>query len=435
MTNKVIAVVAREYLTRVRTKGFIIGTLITPFFMILIFGGVFIFALLFKPETKKFLVIDQSGKIYENMVSMLNDTLQHNIPEFKWAAFKMEEDQSLDSAIVQLQKKVSGNEVDAYLVIPENIIENREIRYAARSVSNWEEQQKIEWAISKIVTDYRLMARGLSPDSIRNELDEGKVKLVTSQVTETGEISKSGTSSFILTYLLAYILFLIVMIYGQIVSRSVIEEKSQRITEMILSSIKPIELLLGKIIGICLLGLTQLFIIGLFFLLASAYAAYGFISLGINSAELLDIVNQIKFSVSVFGFLLLYFILGFLFYSALYAMVGSIVTTEDEAQQMQMIFVFLLIIGFFMMFSAAKNPESSTALWLSMIPFFSPIVGFARIAVSDPILPDGAFLSILILILSVVGTIWFVSKIYRVGILMYGKKPSLKELIRWVRHS
>lgn len=434
MKSKVFTIIGREYLTRVRTKGFIIGTLITPLLLVLVFGGIFIFALLFKPDTKNFHVIDQSEKIFDKMAMMLDDTLSSGVPEFNWVEYKLQGN-DLEAAVAELQHQVFSKKIDGYLHIPEHIIQEKKIKYAARSVSDWEEIQKIERTISQIVTDYRLIAKGVSPDSIRAEFNRGRVELITSQVTDEGEVAKSGLSSFVLTYLLAYILFLMIMIYGQMVSRSVIEEKSQRIAETIVSSVKPIELLVGKVTGICLLGLTQLVVIGLFFLLASAYAAYVFMSFGVVAPELLEVVNQINFSVSLFGYLLIYFLLGFFFYAALFAMLGSIVNTEDEAQQMQIVLIMMIIISFFMMFNAAKNPESSMAFWLSIIPFFSPVVGFARVAVSDPMLPNGVFLSVLSLAASGAGTIWLVSKIYRVGILMYGKKPSLKELLRWIRHS
>ena len=434
MSKKIFAIIWREYVTRVRTKGFIIGTLITPVFMAIVFGGIFIFALLFTPETKKITVIDESGQIFNKMSSMLCDTLKGGIPEYEWVLYETNT-VGADSAALHLQHMVMSKEIDAYLNIPKNIFLEKKVRYSARSVSDWEELAKIDRAISRIVTDHYLTLKGVSPDSIRAEFEKGKIELITHQVTDEGEVSKGSVSSFILTYILAYLLFLLVMIYGQIVSRSVIEEKSQRITETIVSSVKPVDLLVGKITGICLLGLTQLFIIGLFFLLASAYAAYGFMSFGINSPELMEIMNEMKFSVSVFGFLLLYFLLGFMFYATMYAGIGSVVNTEDEAQQAQTALIFIIIISFFLMFTAAKAPESTMAYWISIVPLFSPVVGFARVAVTDPMLPDGIIISVIVLILSVTGAIWLVSKIYRVGILMYGKKPNMREIIRWMKHN
>lgn len=434
MNKKVLAVITREYVTRVRTKGFIIGTLITPLMFVLIFGGIFIFSILFQPSTKEYHVIDQSGLIYDDFVPMLSDTLDSGEPEFRFTKVDLA-NQNLDTVIFSLQSLINGKEIDGYLLIPEDIVESRKVKYAARSVSNWDEQKEITRSISRIVTNHRLAKKGFPPDSIRKEFRRGRVELISRQVTEEGELEKSGASSFILTYILAYVLFLMVMIYGQTVMRSVIEEKSQRITETIVSSMKPIELLVGKLIGISFLGLTQLIVIGLFVLGASVYGGAIFTGFGVTTPDLLDVVNQINFSVSVFAFFIIFFLMGYIFYAGLYAVIGAIVNTEDEGQHLQFPIIILIMFGFFMMFSVAQNPETSMAYWISLIPLFSPIVMFARIAVCDPVIPDGAYLSIIIMIITIVLMLKVIAKIYRVGILMYGKKPSLKEALKWIRYS
>jgi len=433
MNKKLFAVIRREYLIRVRTKGFIIGTLLTPAMIILIFSGIFIFAKVFAPSTKKYVIVDQSGRIYEEFTSMFTDTLRNGQPKFIFTERKISS-RNQDAEFEELQRMVRAKEIDGYFIIPEDIIDTRIVRYSARSVSNFDEQRDFTRALSRIVTNNRLENKGLSPEEIRKEMAMGSVSLVSRQVTEQGEIEKSGVSSFILTYFLTYILFLLIMIYGQTLMRSVIEEKTQRITETIISSIKPIELMVGKLVGICLLGLTQLVILGLFVLAAAAYGEPVFVKFGVNAPEVLDIIRQINFSPAVFSFMLIFFLLGFVLYAVFYAAIGAIVNTEDEGQQFQFPVIILVLLGYFMMFSVAQNPETSRALWMSLIPFFTPIVMFARIAVSDPIIPSGAYLSIFTMLVSVVLTIWVVSKIYRVGILMYGKKPSLKEALKWVRY-
>jgi ABC-2 type transport system permease protein len=154
----------------------------------------------------------------------------------------------------------------------------------------------------------------------------------------------------------------------------------------------------------------------------------------VQSQELTGIVNQLNFSPKVFLFMILFFLLGFIFYSGLYAALGAIVNSEDEGQQYQGPLIVLFILGYFIMFTVAKNPDTARAFWVSLFPLFTPLVMFARIAVSDPILPSGALLSIFVMVLSTAAIIWVSSKIYRVGILMYGKKPSLKEAIKWIRY-
>jgi len=433
MNKKVLAVISREFLTRAKTKGFIIGTLIFPLILVLIFGGIFLFSMLFKPASRTYYVVDQTGKIYDEFVQMLPDTLKNGQLKYQLVQQDVQAD-SLENAMTKYQKLVMNNKIDGYLVIPENIVESREVRYSAKSVSDFDQQRDFSRALSRIVANIRLENIGLSPDVIRQEMAQGNVRLVSRQVTEKGEIEKSGVSSFVLTYFLTYIMLLMIMIYGATLMRSVIEEKSQRITETIISSIKPIELMMGKILGICGLGLVQLILMGAIILAIVHFGESLFVKMGVNIPELLQVIRQIDFSPAVFIFMILFFLMGFVFFSSLFAAVGAMVTSEDEGQQMQMPLVFLVLISYFIMFSVAKNPETPMALWTSLIPFFTPLVMFTRIAVSDPILPSGAIISIFTMLLSTVLLIWLVAKIYRVGILMYGKKASFKEAVKWIRY-
>ncbi len=433
MSKKVFAVISREFVTRVRTKGFIIGTLLMPLMFVLFLGGIFIFAIFFQPSTKTYDVVDFSGIMYDEFTEILNDTLGGGEPKYVFNKAELK-DGNLDSTLAYLQNRVNGKKIDGYLIFPKDILDAKTVQYAARNVSNFEEQNDISRALSRIVTNYKLSESGVSPDSVRNIFNRGKVKLVSHQVTEEGATEKSGASSFVLTYILVYMIFLMVMIYGQSVMRSVIEEKSQRISETIISAIKPMELLVGKLIGICMLGITQLVIVGLIFLVVALYGQAIFISFGVSSMDLLDVINQINFSLNIFIFMILFFFFGFVFYASIFAAVGAIVNTEEEGQQFQMPIIILLIFSFFIMFTVAQNPDTAKAYWISLIPFFTPIVMFARISVSDPVIPDGAYLSILVMIVSTTLLLWLISKIYRVGILMYGKKPSLKEAIKWIKY-
>lgn len=434
LSKKVFAVISREFLTRAKTKGFIIGTLIFPLMLVLIFGGIFLFSMLFKPASRTYYVVDQTGRIYDEFIRMLPDTLKDGQLKYKFIKQDVSLKEVDSTLLAQYQQLVRNKKIDGYLVIPENIVESREVRYSAKSVSDFEQQSEFSRALSRIVSNIRLENMGLSPDEIRREMSLGNIRLVSHQVTEKGEIEKSGISSFVLTYFLTYIMLLMIMIYGATLMRSVIEEKSQRITETIISSIKPIELMVGKILGICGLGLTQLILMGLIILALVHFGESLFVRMGLNIPELLQVIRQINFSPAVFIFMILFFLMGFVFFSSLFAAVGAMVTSEDEGQHMQMPLVFLVLIGYFVMFSVAKNPETPMALWSSLIPFFTPIVMFARIAVSDPILPSGAIVSIFTMLLSTILLIWLVAKIYRVGILMYGKKASFKEAIKWIRY-
>ncbi len=433
MSKKVFAIIEREYVTRAKTKGFIIGTILFPVILVLIFSGIFIVRTLFKPSTRTYYIVDQTGMIFDEFARIQSGQLKSGEPKYRFTLKKVPSD-SLEASLVTFQSKVMQKEIYGYLIIPKDVVESRKVRYSAKNVSDFEEQGSFEDTLSWIVTNYRLESKGLPADEIRKEMDQGRVRLISHQVTEKGEIKKSGISSYILTYILTYVMFLMMMIYGQILMRSVIEEKSQRITESIVSAIKPLELMFGKIVGVCGLGLTQLVIFGGFMLAAVTFAEPLFRRFGLSSPEFLRIIRQLHFTAPVFGFMILFFLLGFVFYSGLYAALGAMVNTEDEGQQYQMPLIFFFIMGYFIMFTVAQNPDTTRAFWVSLFPPFTPMVMFARIAVSDPILPSGAYLSILTMVVSTAILIFIVSKIYRVGILMYGKKPSLKEAVKWIRY-
>ncbi|MBN2088093.1 ABC transporter permease [candidate division KSB1 bacterium] len=433
MSRKIFAIIGREYMTRFKTKGFIIGTLVFPLILVFIFGGVFIFGKLLRPTTRVYYVIDWTNQIYQEFAKSLDGKLSDGTPEYQFTEVKVTPD-SLDAIIKNFQDEIRNKKADGYLIIPENVLDSAKVRYSARNVSNFEEQSDFEKALSRIVTNKRLERKGFTAEDIRNEMNRGRVELVSQQVTQTGEVKKGIVSSFVLTYILAYLILLMIMGYGQMVMRSVIEEKSQRITEMILSSVSPFELMMGKIIGICGLGLTQLAVVGLMILVAVVYSAGIFAAFGGVSPGFISELQQIQFSLSVFGFMLIFFFLGFFFFAAMYAAIGAMVNTEDEGQQFQLPLIFVILMGYFIMFTVIKTPDTASAFWISLIPFVTPLVMFARIAVSDPLLPSGAILSIFTMTFSTVLMVYLSAKIYRIGILMYGKKASLVEAIKWIRY-
>ena len=434
MNKKIFAVIKREYLTRALTKGFVIGTLIFPAMLIFLFGGVFIFESILQPSTKTLYVIDRTNKIFEPFAESFTDTLKNGEPKYIFIKKEIPESASDSTVMSELRKLILEKEIYGYINIPEDIIESRVVKYAIRNVGDFQEQRNFRYALRDIVTDLRFEKRGFDVDEIRTEMQQGWVQLESIQVTETGEVKKSGVGSFYITYILSYIIFLTILIYGQILMRSVIEEKSQRITETILSSIKPIELMLGKIVGVCMLGLTQIAIVGFFVLLIVTYAEPITAQFGWDVPAVLNIVRNINFTPTVFFALLIFFTTGFIFYSTLYAIAGAIVNSEDEGQQYQMPIIFMLIIGYLAVFSVAQNPDTTMAFWMSLLPCFTPLVMFARIVATDPLLPHGTFISLAVLILSIVAVTFLTAKIYRVGILMYGKKPSMKEIFRWLKY-
>jgi ABC-2 type transport system permease protein len=329
----------------------------------------------------------------------------------------------------ELKSEVLDKEIDGYIIIPENVIERRRIYYSARSLGNITEQMEISRAISTIVTNYRLIEKGFSPEEVQEEMAAGRIDLESVQITGHGEIEKSSESSQAVARGFIFAIYFILVIYGQMLMNSIIEDKSTRVSETVLSSVTSFELLAGKLLGICLLGFTQLVIYGTL-IIAGIYFSESFLS---ASSQIMSIIEQVRFSPAVIIYLLIYFILGFIFYASIYGIVGAMVSTEDEGKQMQIPVTIFIVFAFFISLVSVENPETNQAYIASLIPFLTPILMIARIAAMDPILPDGTFLSIIILTVSIVIMIILSSRIFRVGILMYGKKASISEVIKWIR--
>jgi len=433
MNSKTMAVVKREYLTRVKKKGFVIGTLLLPLLLVMVFGGVFIFGRFFKPASKDLVVVDETGRIYTEFTRLLPDTLRSGEPMFRFQEYDLGK-QDLAAVRSELNNKVMDKQIDAYLIIPQDVIDSRMVTFSSRNLTDYEEQEKLQRALSRVVSNLRLEDKGFPAEVIREEMNLGQVWLEGIQVTQKGEVKGSGIANYLLTYLLSYVLMLFIMVYGQMVTRSVIEEKSQRITETIISSIKPIELMLGKLVGICLVGITQLLVIVGFIYAFTVYGDDLLAKAGVQVPELLNIIQNLRFTPVVFVFFLLFFLMGYLLYAVLFAAIGAMVNTDDEGQQFLAPVVILNILSFFIMFSVAKNPDTPSALWASLFPFFTPVVMFSRIAASAPALPSGAIISLFTTAAAIYLLLLVTAKIYRVGILMYGKKPSLKEAWKWLKY-
>jgi ABC-2 type transport system permease protein len=433
LNRKVLTVIKREFITRVRTKGFIIGTILFPLIMTLIFAGVYIFGKFFQPSTREYAVIDETGYIYAEFTSSLSDTLKTGEPKYIFTEI-MTTLENKEDVVKELQAEINAKKLHGYVLIPADIVEERQAYYAARHVGDFEEQRSFSRAISRQVANQRLKIKGYPAEEIRNEINQGWVNLVSAQVTSQGEVKKNSVSNYLMTYLLSYFLMLFIMSYGQSVTRSVIEEKSQRITETIISSIKPGELMLGKLAGISLTGVTQMLVFGGFIFAVAKYGAPLMAQAGLPHGRFMAIMENLQLSVPVFIFFLLFFLMGYAIYALLFAAVGAMVNTEDEGQQFLLPIIILNILGFLIMISVAKNPDTPAAFWASLFPFFTPVVMFCRIAVSDPVMPSGAYISLVTLAASIYLIFKLVARIYRVGILMYGKKPSLKEVWKWIRY-
>ncbi len=418
--KNIILIAKREFFTQVKKKSFIILTLLTPL-LIIVFGGVV--SLMFQAnETQmQISVIDKSGLFKDKLKSDQN---------IRYVFSSEETEKSLIKALETTE------EMNGVMIIPKKDIhelENSIEVLTNKNLSN-EARKNIAGNISEIIKAEKINALGISTAQIE-DLNKGvNLHVVNILEKEKKQDSflvgvKSGLSMFLM-----YCVFTFIMMYGIRVMRSVLEEKNNRVVEILISSVKPFELMMGKILGVTGVALVQ-FGVWVVMIFASVMTLgssnVGMVS-GVAEVQMvLSALSQINYGLILFVFVI-YFLLGYLFYSAMYAAIGSAVDNETETQQFTLFAILPMMLGFYGSITIMNNPDGPMSFWLSMIPFTSPIAMLARIPFDVPIWE--LVLSIGILLVSTLGMVFIASKIYRVGILMYGNKVTLKELWKWMKN-
>jgi ABC-2 type transport system permease protein len=428
--SKMWTVLRREYFSRVKTKGFIIGTIAMPLVMLAMFAMPIFLVFLKSDESKHIAVIDQTGAVFDSLYAALDETNAAGQRLYNFVQQQVP-DEELEPAKKSLSARVDKGEMDGYIIIPRSVFDNGAAEYYAKNVSNEIENDDLEDTISDIVTQARIQRRGLDAAKIQQMIRP--IRLNTSRVKEGGKAEKDPGFSFAIAYFLGFFIYMAMFIYGAIVMRSVIEEKTSRVIESVISSIKPFHLMSGKIFGVGAVGLTQFLIwagvLGLLSLYSLQMAA-----LFVDNPASLQGAALPTVPLSTLGFFVLFFVLGYFLFSTLYAGVGAMVNSEQEAQQMMLPISLLIVPPILLMTYVITNPSSQTSVILSLVPFFAPILMLARLTVETPPMWQIAA-SIVLMILTILGMTWIVGRIYRVGILMYGKRPTLLEIIRWIRYA
>ena len=418
--KNIILIAKREFFTQVKKKSFIILTLLTPL-LIIVFGGVV--SLMFQAnETQmQISVIDKSGLFKDKLKSDQN---------IRYIFSSEETEKSLIKALETTE------EMNAVMIIPKKEIhelENSIEILTNKNLSN-EARRNIAGNISEIIKAEKINALGISTAQIEDLNKSVNLHVVNVLEKEKKQDSflvgvKSGLSMFLM-----YCVFTFIMMYGIRVMRSVLEEKNNRVVEILISSVKPFELMMGKILGVTGVALVQ-FGVWVVMIFASVMTLgssnVGMVS-GVAEVQMvLSALSQINYGLILFVFVI-YFLLGYLFYSAMYAAIGSAVDNETETQQFTLFAILPMMLGFYGSITIMNNPDGPMSFWLSMIPFTSPIAMLARIPFDVPVWE--LVLSIVILLVSTLGMVFIASKIYRVGILMYGNKVTLKELWKWMKN-
>ncbi len=423
--SKAWAVIRREFVERVRSKWFLISTILGPLFMI---GVTVLPSLLMMKSggTSDITIVNAgAGPLGSRIRSQLS----------RGGGFRIQMDSVSEDAqakaVDSLTLLVQENALDGFLVLNSATLESGSAEYRGRNVSSLREMEALNQGLRQGVIVERLTRLGVNPTVVQEA--QKKIDLRTLRISRRGATGESGMSTFFLGYGVGLVLYMIILIYGINVMRGVIEEKQTRIIELLVSSMKPFQLMLGKVVGIGGVGLFQFSIWGLTGYLmihyrAAILGAFHVPTEAINQVQLPTIGGELVFGI------IAYFLLGYLLYSALFAVVGASVNSEAEAQQAQQPVMMLLVFSLIISFSALSDSGGRLAYVTSLIPFSAPIIMPVRMATGDVPL-NQLVLSLAISLVSVVLIVWVSARIYRIGILMYGKRPNIKELFRWARQS
>ncbi|HKF45401.1 MAG TPA: ABC transporter permease [Thermoanaerobaculia bacterium] len=426
--KKIFAVIRREYVERVRTKAFWIGTLLVPIFFL---GYIAIQVASFKKTggDRTIAVVDLTGHLFSPLQKDLAEREEQNRKSggrsqgVHWILQQRPVSGTLEATKEQLRGEVLKKKIDGYLVLDPTLIEKSQAEYYAITVSEFVAMSQLERALNHILLKDKIEKRGLPP-ALATDLEK-RLDLKTLKVTERGTAEEKGAGIF------AAIIFMILMyttffMYGFQNLRGVIEEKTSRIVEVVIASVRPTELMLGKIFGIGLVGLTQYLIWSVIAMNLSLPA--------VASAMTTGDMGVPTIPVSMIVYFILFFLFGYFLYASIYTAIGAPFNTDQEAQQLAMI-PGVFMVGCWAFYPAVlNNPNGSVATFVSLFPLTSPLMMFLRTAVAEPPFWQ-VLLSMAILLLSTVGIAWAAGRIYRVGILMYGKKPTIPEILRWVRYT
>jgi ABC-2 type transport system permease protein len=422
--RKLWLVIKREYLTRVRTKGFIFSTVAVPMFSIAIFAFQIYTATRQIDHTLKIAILDNADGLTEAIAHNLDGKLSNGQPAFQ---IVRKEEHVTATQQDAARRDVETGRLDAFLLVPAGISSGKELaEFHTRNTGEIQLTDQIDHAVTNAVIGERLHDRGLNVPDVGDVVKAVDLKLIKTSVG--GEIEEKG-QTVITALVVGMLLYTTLIIYGVTTMRSVTEEKSSRVMELLVASVRPFQLLAGKIVGVAAVGLTQYAIWGTVTGLIAGYGAAMVSAFRPGSS-----LPPMQFHISVLAYMLVFFLCGYLLYASMYAAIGAMVSSDQEAQQLQTPLT-LLLVGAFLLFNVVlRDPSSSLSVGLSLIPFFAPILMMLRIAMQTPPLWQIA----LCIGLSVVTTtvvIYVAARVYRVGVLMYGKRPSLVELARWLRYS
>jgi len=450
--NKISIIIKREYMTRVRKKSFIIMTLLAPVLMAAIIIVPTLVMMNQDQDFKKIAVIEDDSDLFKNVIKSTKNL------EFVY----------LENT--NLEELKNSYERDGYYGIlyisPELVNTPNAIQLLSKKQPPIGLLDHIEGSLEKEIEKQKLMTYNIENlDEIMKNVDT-KVSIQTKKIGDTGEVSETSTGiAMALAYLSGFLMYMLVFMFGAQVMRGVIEEKTSRVVEVIVSSVKPVQLMMGKIVGIALVGLTQ-FLIWVFLTITIAGVIRSTIlkkenltelsqnvtkslmteeqqaAMGTQAAEMTPQMTEFSqlFNSAMnqpWGLIIIcfifYFITGYLLYASIFAAIGSAVDNETETQQFMLPVTIPIILALMVAMGTMQNPESSLSFWCSLIPLTSPIVMVARLPFGVPYWQLAV--SMALMVITFLAFVWMAAKVYRTGILMYGKKTSWKEMWKWLRYT
>ena len=418
--NKLLLIIQREYTTLVARKSFIVITLLIPFLFVAI-GAVPVLISEWNNSgsAEAVTVIDETGRL----AGVIPDTESFRFIPLKGEAGSTDVKSFFDQA---------GNSMSALVVIPANVLDSAKVNIYSKSTVNMALVSHVTESLNDTLTAVKIASMGVpNLDKMVKEaqvdIDVNSVKL-----SDDGtESEASTTAAMVLGMVLAFITYMFVLTYGAMIMNSVIEEKTNRIVEAIVSSCKPFQLMMGKIIGVALVGLTQFLIWAI--LISVAVGGLGISLANDPMSDLAVVFNAIQSVnlVSIFTCFVVYFLGGYLLYASLFAGFGSAVDQASDASQFTSPIIIVMVVALYAGIGCMENPNGSMAMWCSMIPFTSPIVMMVRLPYDVPFWQIAV--SVALLYGTAFGLVWVSSRIYRIGILRYGKKFTFKEIMGWVK--
>jgi ABC-2 type transport system permease protein len=457
--RKFLAVVKHEYRKVVLKWSFLIGTLLLPFLAACFaFVPMLIFSI--KGEATRIAVVDPTAKIeprlkenlsadrmmakarkataesFKNIDASQQEKMKANAQQFvetfqfidypiKPGNSDVVSDQDLAAVRSDLSSKITKGEIDAYLIIPQNFDSpDARFEFRSRKAGDFVANESFRDALNEAVRSQRLADANISEQKLA-ELSR-EVEFDVKAVDERGQ-EKDSDGVMVASFVIGLMIYITLAIYGQAIMGAVVEEKETRIAEILFSSASPFQLMMGKLLGVGLAGLTQLAI-----WIATAVILVSILATQVGFGDIVQSLPTITPVMIVY--FLIFFLLGFFIYASIFALIGSMVTTVQEGGQFAFPPIMILLVGFYFSFAVIRDPNSNLSFWVSIAPFFAPITMPVRILAETPPLWQIG-LSFVINALAIAGLVWLAGRVYRVGMLMYGKRATIPEVLKWIRQA